>query len=248
MLNRLFAVILVYAFTFNAIANVNNQSLSSLLLKYEYALTAHPNAHEAEFRSENINKMKEVVSEYASQVSKDVLKNDFNKIVERIPSAEKRELFLETIENSSFEELKELATNEAILNQAFRGDSSNFSVNDGVQTYHIIYAVTIGLFLYLLLSGESTSKDYDFFSSRTVWVSAYTSSDFYICSGSDLFPFEAQSLQNEARQSCINNSPNPDTCAFAGYSATTQEPLFDYQPYTCMISALYSSKKLQVTE
>ncbi len=248
MLNRLFAAFLVYAFTFNAIANVN-PTLQSVLLKYEYALTAHPSAHLSDFRAENIEKMKEAITQYASNVSKEDLEKEFKSIVNKIPSKEKRSDFLELIKSSTKEELSALAANEALLLEAFRGESSNFSVNDGIQAYHVIYAVTIGLFLYLFLSSSNENSNYDFFSSRVVWVDHYSSFDWYVCTGTELFPYEAELLRNEARNNCLSHSPNPETCEFAGYSASTNDPVFEWSNrYTCVISALYRSQKLEVTQ
>ena len=65
MMNKFMAVVLAYIFaTSQVFANTQNQKdLSTLLVKYEYMLSAHPKAHLDSFRKETMDALTNDLSE-----------------------------------------------------------------------------------------------------------------------------------------------------------------------------------------
>jgi hypothetical protein len=179
-------------------ASTNKTSISALLMKYDYALTSHPQAHEEVFIKANLQKLKADLNTLTSKMTKEELISELEVVLAKVPTQEQRDAFVKLLESSTTQELANFFANPALLEAALRGEGANFAMNweDNAAGY-VLGAALIVLVIGAIIQGIKKSK-YDYF---------VVSSGSSNCSNSTL-----NDLIDSAHNQCLAGASNPDNC------------------------------------
>ena len=251
-MRSLLAFLLLLTFSFTALAQPYAQTMlspSAIMEKYDYLLTSHPQAHEAEFKREKLLKYKQELTASLANSTEEEVKQSFESVVAKIAHAEKREAYLKILKNSTKQQLTDFMTAPALMSSALAGESANFSIITDEPLISITYIVMTGLILFVIINAIAKSNRPKYVSYPTTienvtFCADYTFNQFVSTA-------EKENMKTDARMRCESESPRPDTCKFFGflynferYSYTASNgDSFEGQEGSCTGVAAYRSKK-----
>ena len=246
MFNQLITFLLLITFSFNSLAGTigNAKDISEIMIKYDYLLSSHPNAHEKDFQKTTLENFKKDLQAAVSTTDKNELEKSFQEVVKNIPSKEKRDAYLKVLRNSSQSQVAAMLANPDILKSSLRGESANFFLgSDAPLGLNIAVTLVAGLILYAIISAVVFSIKYETFNSYQVRTGECTYSSLeYNASSSTI-----SDMKEDARRDCKNGAKNPSTCEPNGwdYSESTEySQSYPHETYTeCYISYEYKAKK-----
>ncbi len=225
-MRSLSALILMLTFSFTALAQPYSQinlSPSAIVKKYDYILTAHPQAHEDSFQNENLKKYKEELSASLSRSSEEEVKESFEQIIAKIPQRSKREAYLKVLKNSTQEELLAFISAPALMNDALAGEGANFALITDEPLIVATYIIMTGLILFVMINAIVKSNRPRFASYPVTIQDVPYCADYtfnqYVSSA------ERNNMKADAKMRCESESPRPDTCEFFGF-------LYSFERYT----------------
>lgn len=244
MLRYISTSLIVFLMTFNAMAQnatMKKNALSDTLKKYEYMLTAAPNAGSEEAKIA-VEALKADIADIAKNASKEELQEEFNKMIRQIPSAEKREAYKSLLENSSKAKLEKMMSNPQFLADSFKGEGANFTSSDDL--FSTFLYVTIGaLVLFAIIAAIDNAVDHQYYYSST--ISFYEYGAFAICTRSDLTYDEEEFMINNALDKCERRANNPQTCRFAYFDIDEYVYVddFGYDEVECRFQAVVKADR-----
>ncbi len=144
-MKKMMAQLLLITFSLSTFATQPQNEVKNIVKKYDYLLTSHPQAHEADFRAETIESFEDELNTFIDSASDEELKAGFATIINQIPSQEKRASFLKILSNSSDAELAKYLSDPELLSQSIQGEGANFFM--GLNTFGSIAVIAIGAFV-----------------------------------------------------------------------------------------------------
>jgi hypothetical protein len=204
-----FLVLLTFSFTTMAAPLAHSKSVSSVLTKYDYLLTSHPQAHEADFQAKSMQKFKAELQSVVESSSRAELESSFDEILNEIPTQEKREVYLKVLKNSSKEELVEFLANPMLLADSLRGQSANFFV-EGEPVLNAVIFLFAGLIIAAIISAVVDNAKYERFESYEMERG---------CTA--LYDHEEVAMKENAMNKCLSQAKYPETCRSTGLSDRT---------------------------
>jgi hypothetical protein len=246
------ACLLTFVFSFSALAQPYTQlglSPASVMDKYDYILTAHPQAHESEFQKENIKKYKEELQKSLKESSLEDIKDTLEQVVAKIPQEAKREAYTKILNNSSQKQLLKFISSPELMQSALVGESANFSLYRDEPLIAVTHILITGLLLFVIIDTIVKSKrpTYRSYPVKVEGLTYCSKSTFnqYVSSA------ERENMKQDAKEKCKTQSPRPDTCKSDGilyhlelYSLTTNSgQTYNSNEGSCIGFASYTSKK-----
>lgn len=225
-MRSLSALVLMLTFSFTAIAQPYSQAIhspSAIVQKYDYLLTAHPRAHEESFQKENQKKYREELTASLSNSSIEEVKENFSKVISKIPQKAKRDAYIKMLQNSSKEELLAFMSAPSLMNAALAGEGANFSLIMDEPLIVVTHIILTGLILFVVINAIARST-WPRFNSYAVTVQDVPYCSDYIYN-QYVSSAERQIMKDEARTKCETESPRPDTCKYIGF-------LYNFERYT----------------
>ena len=249
-MKKIISSIVIYLFTFNAIAlqsnpNIRNGELTDMLMKYEFLLSAHPNAHLESFQTEQREAFREELTEKSKNMSLSEVKSELLTLVEEIPSQEKRDEFNHLINDSSKEELLNFLSNRSILNDVFKGQGANFTSSDNFGTINVILAIAAVVLMVALISNIEESK-FEHFYSYSIDGGAFS-----YCGERYLSETDKILMKENAKLKCELEATLPETCRFRGFNTSDTRNSIGYEDgdyYECSTYAEFIADKPQSNE
>ncbi len=243
-----FIILCLFSFTVLAQPYTRvNSSVDTILKKYDYLLTSHPQAHESEFKAKTLKDFTiELKASLENSSKEDVLKN-FESILNKIPQQEKREAYLKMIKNSSKDELAAFLSNPQLLSDSLRGEGSNFAMITGEPVVDVILYVVGAVILYAIIESIVLAIKYEDFKSYQTYLGFVG-----ICDQATLNAqtnsTEREAMKNDAAAKCDANARRPITCEFSGWSysfsqGSTFDQVDEYTRGDCYVKATYRAKK-----
>lgn len=232
MLKRIICILLLCTLSVQSFAAVVNQAvpLNQVFQKYDYLLTAHPSAHETEFRNNTIADFKDEIELSLSGKTQAEKIKAFEQVVEQLPTQDLKVAYIKLIKNSSEEELAKLATNDELLKQSLQGQGANFytsGINWETVGYIALGAALVGLLVWAAI----VSAKYQY----------YTASDDWSCG--HLSAAEEQQLVDLAMTKCKTRANHPETCRLSGVSSVDRSDVDDeYADYDCVATVIATRK------
>ncbi len=236
--------IFLFVFSFQTIAAPLNEakSIKDVMVKYDYLLSAHPDAHKKEFRDKMIKKFQEDLKVSVNNTSKEELKKSFDQLLNEIPSKEKRETYLKVLKNSSKKEIVSYLTDPTLLQDSLKGESANFFITNSV-ALDIIIIVFGGLILYAIIEAIVVAIKYETFKS-------YSLSFGGACTTSNLewnYSYaQIEAAKDNAYSKCRNGAKHPSTCKWAGWDwneTSYYDEWDDSTYYDCSVKATYRADR-----
>tara|TARA_R110002049_G_scaffold298810_1_gene488757 strand:+ start:351 stop:1109 length:759 start_codon:yes stop_codon:yes gene_type:complete len=230
----------------------SNNDIGRVVTKYDYLLTSHPQAHEAEFRKATMESFNADLASISKTLTKEELQVEIEKLIAKVPTQADRDAFNKILATSSKEELAAMFSNPNLLTQALRGEGANFSFTNGPSIHTIILGLVAVLVIAVIVDAIVTSIKYDFYYSYSIqgegWVN-YNTFDQQPTTTCYFFPStsesEKQNMIDDALTRCEASSKYPETCRFSGWSYSDNfnqylysDPIFYYShPISCWIQA-----------
>ena len=244
MIRYISTSLIVFLMTFNSMAqnaSIQKNAISNTLAKYEFMLTSAPNAGTDEANA-IAGKLKSELEELAKNASREDLKKEFNKLVSKIPSTEKRQAYVELLENSSKAELNTLMSNPQFLSDTFRGEGSNFTSSEDLFT-NALYVLIGGVILFAIIAAINDAANHQYYYSSTISFFEYGA--FSICTSGDLTWDEEDFLIDNALSKCERNAYNPETCRFSRFDIDeyVYEDPYGLDEVECRIRAVVRADK-----
>jgi hypothetical protein len=221
-MKNLLIYILVLTFSLQTIAAVKQKpSISSVMIKYDYLLTAHPQAHVEEFKTKNLEQFKEELSSLTNSMTKSQLASQLEVLLEKVPTKKEREAFRKVLESSTASELNKFLANPKLFSAALQGEGANFAMNweENGAIYGLLILMAVGV-VFLILDTIKHMK-YEFFTARSSYGLA--------CS--DLSSFEKNELDRRALRDCRDNALYPETCEQSDFGGRTYRQDYDDGTY-----------------
>ena len=217
MFKKFISITLVYLLaTFQVAANANTkEQLTKALAKYDYMLTAHPQAHIDSFRKSAYKDLQSELESLKSELSQDDVKTVLDNIVAKIPSKKDQQEYRFMINTFSESKNLELLTDTSFIQKTFRGESSNFTTSVS-RNVILVNALVIGIIVAIIIASDSANNDSEVFASSPFFFTEF---------GRDCWsanPFIGEYYLDEARVSCETHATNPETCRF-GYVHSTDQ-------------------------
>ncbi len=233
------ALIACCLMVFSSIAN-DKYTLSDVMLKYNYQLTAHPQAHESEFREEVTKNYEQEAKGVISKMSSEEIKAELDKLINKIPSEEERISIIEKLKTLNQEQIIRLLADESFLDEVFNGESSNFSHLFNIRSQYIYGAIVITAITYLIFKYYEIDSDYEHF------YSFKNSYDFDFIDGtckpvSEMYNYEKEWLMRDALNKCLIGATHPSTCRFTRFQRANPP---SHLSGSCYVQAVYSADKV----
>lgn len=250
-LSCLLSLMLVFSSYAGTVGLKSNNDIGRIVKKYDYLLTSHPQAHEADFRKATLESFNTELSAVSKSLTKEELEVEIQKLIAKVPTQADRDAFNKVLATSSKEELAGMLSNPNLLTQALRGQGANFSFTNGPSIHTIILGLVAVLVIALIVDAVATAIKYDFYYSYSVqgegWVNynafdePITSCYFYPSTSEA----EKQNMIDDAMTRCEASSKYPETCRFSGWSYSDDfnqylhhDPIFYYShPINCWLQA-----------
>ncbi len=215
MFKKLISITLVYLLaTFQVAANVNTkEQLTKALVKYDYMLTAHPQAHIEAFRKNAYKDFQNELESLKSELTQSDVQAVLDDIIAKIPSKKDKEEYRFMINTFSESKNLDLLTDTNFIQKVFRGDSSNFTTSLS-RNVLLINALVIGIIVAIVIASDSVSNDSEIFASSPYFFTEFGRD----CRNANVVMSEY--YYEEARVSCETQATNPETCRM-GYIYTT---------------------------
>jgi hypothetical protein len=209
-------------------------TIANVMTKYDYLLTAHPQAHEEEFASKNLKAMKSEITALTKSMSKSELSAQLEVIIDKVPTEKQREAFRKLMETSTPEQLATFMASPKLLQAALRGEGANFALNWSENAgLHIFTGVIVAAFLVLIITQIIRHAKYEFFSSQR----------YGECS--DLTQSVKDEINNTAKDYCLRGARHPETCERDSfktyYDSGVDQWGYDYSDPKC--EATYKARK-----
>ncbi len=219
--------LLLFIFCFNSFALPLKKAsdVSEVMQKYDYMLTAHPEAHDKSFRAKTMEDFKEELMSSVSKANDAELQIAFDSILNEIPSQEKRETYLKVLKNSSKEEVASYLTDPKLLEDALRGESANFFIT-GDLVLDIALILIGALILYAIIEAIVFAIKYKKYESTYSfsWGGACTISNMEY----NYSYYEIEAIKDNAYNKCRNEAEHPSTCSWAGWSWSEDSTYDEY--------------------
>jgi hypothetical protein len=218
MFKQLLCSIMLMTFSFTSIAAPysQNKSISSIMTKYDYLMTSHPQSHEEAFQADTMKKFKMDLSKAVKDASKEELLESFDDVLAEIPTKEKREVYLKLLKNSSKEEMTAFLASPRLLTDALQGQSANFFV-DGEPMISAVLILIVGIIIMAVVIGTIEDSKYEFFAS------------FEVAGGSCTYLDEGTraAMKENALSRCASGATHPDTCVSTGFTTHQNSERYD---------------------
>jgi hypothetical protein len=226
--------LLTLSFSLQSIAvNMPKNSISSVMTKYDYLLTAHPQAHETEFSANTLKAMKSELAQMASSMTKEELSLELEVLLKQVPTIEQRVSFTKLLETATPEQISSFFANPKLLEAALRGQGANFAMDwDEYGAVMVLGALVLALVVAVIVQAIKDSR-YQFF---TAWNGSQCAS---------LSASVKADLLEEAKNKCLSGATHPETCEKSRFGDKTSwqtSPYGDeYEDTDC--EAEYRAKK-----
>ena len=208
MFKKFIAIVLAYLFaTTQVLDNTQNQkSLTDVLLKYEYMLSAHPSAHLDSFRKETMDSLTKELQDLKKNLTAEDVKDSLKNLVQKIPSSNDKKLYTDMISKHSLEQNIELLKSRSFLNKTFKGEGSNFTTSLS-QNILLINALVIGLLVAaFMLSDNDGDSNHEIYGSSLFTFTSHGQDCFFSNAFIPTYYYE------EARLNCESLATLPQTC------------------------------------
>ncbi len=242
------AVICSFLLVFSSLANdyhlLENSRLDKLVKKYEYMIAVHPQADNLDFRAKIEEQFKKEVIAVTKTLGEGELRANIRNIISKIPVKEKREMFLDILNNETKEDLGKLIIAQDLLSSAFRGESSNFTGHPRFGEI-VVYGLLASFILYAILDAVFERINYEKFKSDSPHVD-WGGTDTYYCSSRAASFLQKDKLKRVAKTKCLNQASYPETCRFDEWDVNE---IVDYDYWgdvvstSCYIQAVYKADR-----
>jgi hypothetical protein len=184
-------------------------TIASVMTKYDYLLTAHPQAHESEFATKTLKDMNAEVAALTGKMSKEDLHAELELFLNKVPTKEQRDAFTKLMASSSTVEMANFFTKPELMQAALRGESANFalSFSENPEMF-VIPTLILGLAIVAIIYAIKNAKYQTF-------ESSYFLECQYLSSG------EQEALKESAKQKCLAGATNPETCKLDSFRDET---------------------------
>lgn len=178
----------------------SNNSIANVMTKYDYLLTAHPQAHEEEFAKQNLEAMKKEMKSLTSKMSKDQLNIELETILKKVPTSEQRVAFQKLLETSTPEQVAAFFTSPKLLQAALRGEGANFAMNwEENGAMYVLGALFLSLIVVAIIEAIKYSKYEWFYASNGLECRLLSSA-------------EQNDILRRALRKCRDGATHPETC------------------------------------
>ncbi len=206
-----FIYLLIFTFSLQSMAStMPKNNIANVLVKYDYLLTAHPQAHEEGFAKDNLKAMKEEIASLTQNMSKEELNAELETVLQKVPTIEQRVAFRKLIESSTPEQVAKFFSNPKLLQAALRGEGANFAMNwEENAAAYVLAALVLALVIAVIFEAIRNAK-YQFFTSSSPWECSYLSE------------IEKNDLLRSALRKCREGANYPETCEREHYGDRTE--------------------------
>ncbi len=221
-MKNLLIYILVFTFSFQVLAQTAPKpSINSVMAKYDYLMTAHPQAHEEAFKKDNLEKFKQELATLTQKMSKEEVEAELEILLEKVPTKSQRTAFRKLLKSSTASELATFFANPKLLSAGLQGEGANFAMNweENGATIGLLALLMVGA-IFLILDAIKHMK-YEFFTYRSS----------YGVGCNDLSSDEKNELDRGALRDCRNNAAHPETCEQSDFGSRTYRTDYDDGSY-----------------
>jgi len=239
-----FIILCLFSFTVLAQPYAESKmSVDNVLTKYDYLLTSHPQAHEADFKAKTLENFKVDIRASLQGSSKQELQKSFNLILNKIPQKEKREAYLKMIQNMSKESMAAFLANPQLLADSFQGEGANFAlITDSVVLDILIISLGL-LVVYAIVHAIAEAINYKHYRSSSIYV-GYTRDCNSVTMRRNVSDFEIELAKTEAKNKCYANESNPvSRCESDGFSFSESGYDSETGRSDCYARAVYRARK-----
>jgi hypothetical protein len=218
-------------------------NIENVLTKYDYLLTSHPQAHEADFKAKTLEKFKSDIRVSLQGSTKAEIEKGFDTILNKIPQKDKREAYSKMIQNISKENMAMFLANPQLLADSLQGEGANFAlITDSVVLDVLIISLGL-LVIYAIVQAVREAVNYKHYRSGSIYVgyTRYCNSSTMRRNVSD---FEIELAKTEAKNKCYSNESNPASrCKSDGFTFSESGYDSETDRSDCYARAVFKAKK-----
>ena len=239
MLKHFISYFLLMVFAVNSFAAPigNAKDISGIMMKYDYLLSSHPQAHEKSFKDSSLVKFKKELEAAVLENSKEENELEFREILQNIPTQEDRDAYLKVLKNSSKTQIVAMLADPKLLEASIRGESANFFVK-GKPLINTAIILVAALLIYAIVMNVIENGKWQRFQSSSS-VRAGT------CETTWVPDHELDAIIEDARSKCETQANHPETCKSNGFNYFSDTQYSDNYPYNsttnCKIYAEYKA-------